>query len=77
MPSHCPECGGIMKYQPDIKHLVCQSCGLSLTRGELETYWQKVRNERGTEVDSVDRAKSRRKEWLDWYAQSKKEKENY
>ncbi|MHA2430655.1 MAG: hypothetical protein ACXACC_06425 [Promethearchaeota archaeon] len=68
--SNCPECGGKMKYQPDIKHLVCQSCGLSL-------YWQKVRNERVVDADAVDRAKSRRKEWLDWYSQSKKEKENY
>jgi transcription initiation factor TFIIIB Brf1 subunit/transcription initiation factor TFIIB len=77
MASRCPECGGKLKFEPSIKHLVCQSCGLSLTRHELDMYWQKVRNENTPDADDSQRKKSRRKEWLEWYSKSKTEKENF
>ena len=38
-----------MKYHSAIKQVVCQSCGLSLTRHELDRYWKKVRSENITE----------------------------
>ncbi|MFX1478151.1 MAG: hypothetical protein ACFFCI_08460 [Promethearchaeota archaeon] len=69
------KCGGLMKYQSAIKQVVCQSCGLSLTRQELDGYWKKVRNENISEVDESQRKKNRRKEWLDWYSSSKDSKE--
>ena len=77
MPSRCPECAGNMKYNPDNRHMVCGSCGLSLTRSELDRYWYRIRDERGSDADEVTKAKNRRKEWLDWYSKSKDEKKNY
>jgi len=64
-----------MKYHSAIKQVVCQSCGLSLTRHELDRYWQKVRNENFTITDDLQQKKNRRKEWLEWYSASKKSKE--
>jgi len=66
-----------MKYQSAIKQIVCQSCGLSLTRHELDAYWKKVRNENITEGDDMQLKKNRRKEWLEWYSSSKSDKESY
>ncbi|MHA1491084.1 MAG: hypothetical protein ACTSRI_15730 [Promethearchaeota archaeon] len=57
--------------------MVCQSCGLSLTRFELENYWVKIKKSNFLETDELQRKKNRRKEWLDWYSQSKAEKEKY
>jgi hypothetical protein len=74
--ARCPECAGKMTYNPDNRLMVCNSCGLSLTRYELDHYWDKVRSENVT-VDDVQKKKDRRKEWLDWYSKSKSEKENY
>ena len=66
-----------MKYHSAIKQVVCQSCGLSLTRHELDRYWKKVRNENTAEVDVMQQKKNKRKEWLEWYSKSKSEKESY
>jgi len=66
-----------MKYNPDNRLMVCNSCGLSLSRFELDQFWHKIRNERGLETDEVQKAKNRRKDWLDWYSKSKEEKKNY
>ena len=66
-----------MKYQSAIKQMVCQSCGLSLTRHELDRDWKKVRDENATNADESQQKKNRRKEWLDWYGKSKSEKESY
>ena len=57
--------------------MVCKSCGLSLTRGELDSYWKKIKDQNVSDDDDFQRKKSRRKEWLDWYSKSKSEKERY
>jgi len=57
--------------------MVCSSCGLSLSRYELDQFWRNIRDERGSNSDEVSKAKNRRKEWLDWYTKSKEEKKNY
>lgn len=75
--SRCPECGGKSKYQSDVKQIVCQSCGLSLTRHELDGYWKKVRDENFSNADESQKKKNRRKEWLDWYSKSKSDKESF
>ncbi|KKK43140.1 hypothetical protein LCGC14_1018920 [marine sediment metagenome] len=75
--SRCPECGGFSKYQSFSKLIVCQSCGLSLTRHELDGYWKKVRDENFSNADESQKKKNRRKEWLDWYSKSKSEKESF
>lgn len=75
--ARCPECAGNMKYNPDNRLMVCGSCGLSLSRYELDRTWSKLRDERGSDADEVQKAKNKRKEWLDWYSKSKDEKKNY
>ncbi len=72
--ARCPECAGKMTFNPANRMMVCNSCGLSLTRFELDRYWSKVRDERTSDADVVQREKNRRKEWLDWYSKSKDEK---
>ena len=57
--------------------MVCGSCGLSLSRYELDQFWRNIRDERGSNADEVQKAKNKRKEWLDWYSKSKEEKKNY
>ncbi|MFX0058998.1 MAG: hypothetical protein ACFE85_15735 [Candidatus Hodarchaeota archaeon] len=74
--ARCPECAGKMTYNPNNRLMVCNSCGLSLTRYELDHYWDKVRSENIT-TDNIQKEKDRRKEWLDWYSKSKEEKRNY
>jgi hypothetical protein len=66
-----------MKYHSDIKQIVCKSCGLSLTRHELDGYWQKVRNENVINADESEKKKNRRKEWLEWYSSSKSDKDRF
>ena len=66
-----------MKYNPDNRLMVCGSCGLSLSRYELDRTWNRIRNECGSDADEVTKAKNRRKEWLDWYSKSKEEKNKY
>ena len=75
--SRCPECAGKMEFQPGIKRLVCSSCGLSLTRNELETYWKKIKSQNVADTDELSRKKQRKKEWLEWYSSSKSEKSEY
>ena len=72
--ARCPECAGKMTYNQANRMMVCNSCGLSLTRFELDRYWNKVRDERGSDADVIQREKNRRKEWLEWYSKSKDEK---
>lgn len=66
-----------MKYHSDIKQIVCKSCGLSVTRHELESDWKKVRNENASDADVSQQKKDRRKEWLEWYSSSKNEKKDF
>jgi len=75
--AQCPECAGKMTFNPATKSMVCNSCGLSLTRFELDRYWQKIRNQNLTDIDDSERKKKRKKEWLEWYSKSKNEKERY
>ncbi|MGV9204190.1 MAG: hypothetical protein ACOC44_09275 [Promethearchaeia archaeon] len=71
--ARCPECAGKMKYESSIKQLVCQSCGLSLSRYELDNYWKKIKNQDFD--DESEKKKKRRKDWLDWYSKSKEDKD--
>lgn len=75
--ARCPECAGVMKFQPATKTLVCGSCGLSLKRSELDDYWKKIKRQNIDTDDEYQKKKSKRKEWLDWYSKSKDEKEKY
>ncbi len=71
--ARCPECAGKMTYNNYMKMMVCNSCGLSLTRHDLDMAWNKIRNE-NYDDDSHQKTKSRRQDWLDWYSSSKEDK---
>ncbi|MHA1369750.1 MAG: hypothetical protein ACTSWN_05620 [Promethearchaeota archaeon] len=46
MPSPpCPECGGKTRFDPSIKRIICESCGLALTRKEFEELRLQLRKE--------------------------------
>jgi len=75
--ARCPECGGKLKWQSDLKRSVCQSCGLSLTQYELDNYWKSVREQNIGDADEMEKKRQKRKDWLAWYSQSKAEKEKY
>ena len=63
-----------MEYNRYQKAQVCNSCGLSLTRHELDNYWKKIKTENIDGSDELQQKKSRKKEWLDWYSSSKEDK---
>jgi len=77
MPSRCPECAGKMTYNPNLKQMVCNSCGLSLSRYELDNYWKKIKEQNLNDVDESEKSRQRKKEWLEWYSRSKEDKESY
>ena len=66
-----------MTFNSMIKQMVCNSCGLSLSRHDLDQYWKKIRTDNVNDNDELQRKKNRKKEWLDWYASSKTDKERY
>ncbi len=64
MAVYCPECGGVMLYDPRERKYVCTSCGLCLSKAELERL--RLRRERGE--DERERLKG---EYLDWWLKKK------
>jgi transcription initiation factor TFIIIB Brf1 subunit/transcription initiation factor TFIIB len=66
MTNYCPECGGEMSYDLNVKLYTCKSCGLTLSYQELLE--AKNRNIQNFE----DEHKRERKEYLKWWL-SKKE----
>ena len=75
--ARCPECAGKLTYNPNNRMMVCNSCGLSLSRGELDTYWKKIKTQNIDDQDEFQQKKNRRREWLDWHSKSKDDKEKY
>lgn len=58
----CPECGGEMKYNRDLRLYVCVSCGVMMTLDEIFEEWDKKREE----------AKDVKEEYLNWWLSRKK-----
>jgi hypothetical protein len=75
--ARCPECAGKMIYNPNTRMMTCNSCGLSLSRHDLDHYWKSIKDQNFNDDNETDRKKARRKDWLDWYSSSKSEKERY
>ncbi len=67
MATYCPECGGEMTYDLNMKLYSCKSCGLTLAYQELLE--AKNTNLRNLEDEEKKRE---RKEYLKWWL-SKKE----
>ena len=69
---YCPECGGEMGYNKIVKSYICNSCGLSVTYQELLELRDKIRSKiRKREEDEEN---EKRKDYLNWWLKSKKEK---
>ncbi len=66
MPT-CPDCGGEMKWRPPF--YVCQECGLSFRRGEVERMRKKIKDEFRQAIGESDQEKERkeRKKKSDYY----------
>jgi|UniRef100_A0A7J3UZ51 tRNA(Ile2) C34 agmatinyltransferase TiaS len=62
----CPECGGTLKFDPSRKRYVCQSCGLSLSREEIDEI--RYKDQKLNEEEEKERV---RKEYLKWWATKK------
>ena len=62
----CPECAGTMKYDRYVRMMVCQRCGLAVTREELDKMRAELRKFAQVE-DTEDEKRRSRKEYLDWY----------
>jgi len=68
-PSYCPECGGDMVYDINVKLYTCKSCGLTLRYHELLDAKMKNLPDMGDE----EKKKRERREYLKWWV-TKKEK---
>jgi hypothetical protein len=62
----CVECAGTMKYDRYVRLMVCQRCGLAVTREELDKMRAELREFARVE-DTEDEKRRSRKEYLDWY----------
>ncbi|MBC7121303.1 MAG: hypothetical protein H5T33_07030 [Candidatus Methanosuratus sp.] len=65
MADVCPECGGVLKFDPSRKRYVCQSCGLSLNREEIDEIRHKDQNFNEDEKERIQ------KEYLKWWVAKK------
>ena len=63
----CPECAGNLKFDPALKRYVCQSCGLSLNREEID---EMSTNNKSVDSDGDEKEK-RKKEYLKWWTTKK------
>ncbi|MBC7113510.1 MAG: hypothetical protein H5T34_05805 [Candidatus Methanomethyliales bacterium] len=62
----CPECGGELKFEPSQRRYVCLSCGLSLTRDEID----EIKAKYAATTASEDKERLR-KEYLKWWSSKK------
>lgn len=60
---YCPECGGDMHYDSQVKRNVCKSCGLSLSFQEIV----ELRDKNRPDATEEDERKKKRKEYLSWW----------
>ncbi|OLS12445.1 MAG: hypothetical protein RBG13Loki_3949 [Promethearchaeota archaeon CR_4] len=63
-----------MKSNPSIRRLVCQSCGLALTRDELDRARDDIRD-RFILEDPVEAEKKKKQDYLNWLLKRKEERE--
>jgi transcription initiation factor TFIIIB Brf1 subunit/transcription initiation factor TFIIB len=66
--SPCPECGGNLKFDPNHKRYVCQSCGLAVTREEIDEIHSK---NTALTTNTEDDKERRRKDYLKWWSTKK------
>jgi len=72
MPPACPDCNGKMKWLTPF--YVCQHCGLSLRRNELERMQDKIKDDLWEARYGQDEniTSKRHRETVEWYLSSDK-----
>lgn len=72
----CPECGGLLLYDRDLKIYTCQNCGRVFTREELYEARRRIAEEirQMLAQGQVDEREEIAKEYLKWYLSNKKER---
>jgi len=65
---YCPECGGEMVYDLNLKMYTCKSCGLTLRYHEII----ELRRKNIPEFRSEEQRKHEKKEYLKWWLSEKK-----
>jgi len=68
MANYCPECGGEMKYDLNMKLYSCKSCGLTLSYQEL----LEAKNKNAQNLEAEEKKRERR-EYLKWWLSKKEE----
>ncbi len=63
-----------MRSNPSIRRLVCQSCGLALTREELDRARDDIRD-KFIQEDPVEAEKKKKQDYLNWLLKRKEERE--
>ncbi len=71
--ARCPECGGFMKSDPNMKLMVCTSCGLAVSRSELDRMHDRRLDGQGEESARDAQRRKRHKDYLNWYLGTKDE----
>jgi transcription initiation factor TFIIIB Brf1 subunit/transcription initiation factor TFIIB len=66
MTGTCPECGGELKFDSVHKRYVCQSCGLAVTREEIDEIKAKYVSE-----NTEEEKERRRKDYIKWWSAKK------
>lgn len=63
----CPECGGVLFFDPSARSYGCKACGLSVTRDQLSDLKDRLR----IEIDPERKKRRERTEYLDWWLSKK------
>gem|GEM_PF-122064 len=63
----CPECGGVLFFDPSAKSYGCKTCGLSVTRDQLSDLKNRLR----VDLDPERKKRRERTEYLDWWLSKK------
>jgi Zn-finger nucleic acid-binding protein len=72
---NCPECAGELKFDRNLRIYVCQRCGATWDREDLDVAHEKLMDEiYGGSEQAKEEKNKRRKEYLDWWTSKEKKK---
>tara|TARA_B100001179_G_C18536318_1_gene379488 strand:+ start:581 stop:805 length:225 start_codon:yes stop_codon:yes gene_type:complete len=69
--TYCPECGGILFYDPPVKAYGCKSCGIFITKDKLNDIKRKLKEGNNSEAD-YDAKRRNQDDYLKWWLSGKK-----
>ena len=68
--TYCPECGGILFYDPPVKAYGCKSCGIFITKDKLNDIKRKLKE--GNSDTDYDAKRKNQDDYLKWWLSGKK-----